>query len=316
VLWTDNNDGGERIDLVPRIDISSDGNYVAAVVNAFDVNSAKSHIWVYLYNKNGQRLWKYDILSETPQRADNYIAISGNGNLITAGTSSGRIVILDHDGKLLWEFKDKEKDPVIVSIAASQDGSVFVIYGGNNVHFISTEGSISNRTISMAEAVWTEEVSVSHDGSKIAIMGPDLLYCFDKTGNLIWKQSIRRANTGYPASSMSSDGSLVAATNGHDIYLFDSTGKNIGTEMNRGRIVAQKLSGNGKYLIVSVDNDPEAFIEYYSIDVGIPAQKQLSSEQSPVEKGPITANGTWTSGFNLIATILGLIIVIFLIKNR
>lgn len=96
------------------------------------------------------------------------IAISGDGEYVTAGVSNGdqsdtgAVLLFDRSGNVLWQYKT---DEMIGRVSISEDGSHILANGYRTTYALDLNGSV----------VWTQpgySVAMSADGSEVAVLSP------------------------------------------------------------------------------------------------------------------------------------------------
>jgi outer membrane protein assembly factor BamB len=79
--------------------ISNDGNYIA-----YSLDHSQGSTIVMLFDKAGNELWSFSSQNDSTARA---VSMSGDGNYIAAGTSTGSIHLLSKESNIpLWSFSE------------------------------------------------------------------------------------------------------------------------------------------------------------------------------------------------------------------
>jgi len=201
LLWKYKTDG-----YVYSVDVSSDGNYVAA-------GSSDNH--VYLFDETGNLLWR----EITEGRVDS-VSISSDGNYVAAGSSDNHVYLFDKAGNRLLK---EPTDGYVNSVSISSDGNY--IAAGSSDNHVYLFNKAGNRLFKEPTDGSVNSVSISNDGNYVAagssewwVAANHSVYLFDKAGNQLWKEQM---DGGASSVSISSDGDYVAS--GTRGYMIDNS---------------------------------------------------------------------------------------------
>jgi WD40 repeat protein len=182
--------------------ISGDGQYVVAGGGAGGI---------FLYNREGDLLWKYDTRGYTHD-----VEISQDGQYIAAISSSNDLILFDNKGTVLWKYPTNAAPS---SAVISADG-----------HFVAGTGYESGHFFiylldSTGKPLWKYQIQtirnglvMSQDARLIAVGATDnYIHILDHSGNLLWKKMV-----GDPISAIavSVDGQYIAAASKTHLFLF------------------------------------------------------------------------------------------------
>jgi WD40 repeat protein len=115
--------------------ISDDGSLIAYSADNMDGKEI-----VFLFNKDGQKLWSFASPQDSTARA---ITISGDGNYIAAGTSHGNIYLFSkNSNKPIWTFSQTGRFMQFGDIKLNADGSLLAAGGTTKkVYLFSKESN-------------------------------------------------------------------------------------------------------------------------------------------------------------------------------
>jgi WD40 repeat protein len=235
LLWKYKTDG-----RVYSVDISSDGNYIAA---------GSYYNYVYLFDKAGNQLWK-----EPTEGNANYVSISSDGNYIAVGSNdwwpsdNHSVYLFDRTGKQLW---NKTSEEFVRASISSSGNYVVARFSDNYVYLFDKAG---NQILNEPTDGIVNSVSISSDGNYIAAGTDDnYVYLFDKAGNQILKEP---TDEHIHSVRISSDGNYIAAgsigwypSSTQAVYLFDKVGNQLWkyqTDGHHGNSIS--ISSDGNYI--------------------------------------------------------------------
>jgi WD40 repeat protein len=279
ILWQ-----RETVDEQWGLDITPDGSYVA-------VGSHDGHI--YVVNRAGEEVWRKEVpgycrvvrfsptgrflaagptqysvgelgLYETAtgnliwkhESGDwvRSIAFDGAESFVVAGSTDGRIHVLDMEGKLLWRHST-HIFPLF--LAVSEDGETIAAGGkSQTLHVFNRDGTL--RWSYDTDHVITYGV-MSRDGSRIVVgtVGGYIHY-LDGEGHLLWRTSMRmygHQGIGHNAVAMTPDGRYVVIGGGDgSVLLFDEMGTLL-WEWSPSKPTSPKGHGEGAVMSVAISDD-------------------------------------------------------------
>jgi DNA-binding beta-propeller fold protein YncE len=174
-------------------------------------------------------LWRYATYGTT-----NSVAISSDGSHLAvgvqSGAQSGKILLFDKSGSLLWT---RDTDRVIGSVAISADGS-HIAAGGYQL--IGRAGTYEN----------------------------GIIYYLARDGSLLWNYTTGPSpnsgglNVPIFAIGLSSDGTKILADTGYGIIFLNNNGQVQWTHLSPGGISHAAMSLDGTY-VVTLDDRARAF---------------------------------------------------------
>ncbi|MEA3357196.1 MAG: DUF5711 family protein [Patescibacteria group bacterium] len=210
------------------VDISSDGNYVAA-------GSSDSNL--YLFDKVGKQKW-----NEALGDRVNHVAISDDGNYVAAG-SGYYVYYFDRNENLLWK---RETGDMVSSISVSNEGDyvAFTSWDGY-VYYFDKSGFLWRYKTKNPPS----SVSLSGDGEKIAVLCYEWVYYFNKNG-LVWDYEIDSISLGRHEISISNDGQYVAAASCSGAYYFDKNKNLLWSFKPDACGNSVKISSDGEYVVL------------------------------------------------------------------
>lgn len=115
--------------------ISNDGKFIAY---GSDGEAGKPN--KFLFSSDGRLVWSHTAVDETDARA---ISISGDGNYVASGTSSGRIYLFSRTGggRPLWIFAEKGDFAKVGDVKLNQDGSLLAAGTSTSKVYLFSRGS-------------------------------------------------------------------------------------------------------------------------------------------------------------------------------
>ena len=224
LLWEYNT--GHRFALIGSVAISSDGNYIAARDNhGFDNDFRLSNKnVVYLFNKEGEVLWKYEICRSSDISLFGSVSITHDGNYIAAGGTDGNVYLLNREGTLMWTYRTDTGGCGCVAI--TPEGNYIAAGGEMTVYLLNKEGEVLWKYRTDRTGVVTSDpgVAITPDGNYIAALtgndSVDYNLCLLSDGLLRWKYNFGRVLV--KSVSMTPDGKYIAVGGYFDgnVYLF------------------------------------------------------------------------------------------------
>ncbi len=214
---------------------------------------------LYLFDFNGNLLWKKDIKVSCLDFSGRYVAV---------GDGDGGIWLFDVNGSLLWKRVCNDS---IEAIAVSKNGSVIVGSGHEILHF-SRDGKLiwKYRTkicVCSVDISSNGDVTVAGDMQNTMYIFKQCkvcpLECKNCSDDLPWtcitgwtvrkydKMRIVHPNT----VVISSDGRYVAVCDGYyDVYMFDNEGHLLWRNFLSGLPTSIAISSDGSYIAVGCEN--------------------------------------------------------------
>ncbi|MHA2009721.1 MAG: WD40 repeat domain-containing protein [Promethearchaeota archaeon] len=271
-----------KLTSIRDIDISSDGDYIAAVgieerggiVYLFNT-SLSIPVWSYLVAEpnaamsvaisadgayvavgtaegtlfvfnitSGQPLWNY-----TTSGTIRTVAISSNGSYIIAGNSAKMIYLFNYESSIpLWSYNVIRH---IRKVTISSDGNTIVIEDIQESVYVFGKNSnipLWIRRPSYFEWVSSSDISISSDGNYIVLgsgLGENSTYLFNRSSSIpMWEYNV---NCSILSIKISSDGNYIkAGTSDGKIYFFNKESNNPIWNYNTGTsITSVTLNSNG-----------------------------------------------------------------------
>jgi len=224
-------------DVVNSVDISPDGKYIA--VGCGYHRSGIRNGWVYLFDSNGNVLWKY-------KTKDSVRCVKFGGDYI-AVASWGGLYLFDKSGSLLWN-----KSYHVWTVDISNDGE-YIVTRCEKVLFFDKNGNLLWKYDGIEG--WFSALDMTPDAKYIVVGDHEgNIYYFDNKGNLLWKRNIKEfdeKNEVIDSISMSNDGKYIAIGCHKKCYLLDSTGNLLWKKKIRDGGVFVTIAPNSEYVVCS-----------------------------------------------------------------
>ncbi len=236
--------------------ISDNGDYVAVGVG----NAGRKGDSIFLFNKEGQLLWKYKAEHPEYEQTGNFYrpAMTPTGSEIATSTGcpDRKAYLFSRDGSLLFSSNRLTRDSPVHKSAISDDGK-YAVYvadqeqGKPNLFLFSNDGKqIWN--FSSPDDATSRAVSMSGDGKYIAsgtLNGK--IYFFSRDANTpLWKFTETGNFAKIGDVKLNSNGSLLAAvSSSKKIYLFSRDNNNPLWTYD-APTYATFVDFNGEYIVV------------------------------------------------------------------
>jgi len=175
--WGDDSAGGFVLFyFVKAIDIDNDGNLDIVALTNKDLISAT----IYVLDNKGEIIWNYSIDEGIYQASKNSIFISDLNNdnklEILVATHKRGIVVLGHDGELIWSYPTNN---VVNSICVSdlnEDNEPEIIFGSNPyIYLLDRKGNLKLKININGSARTMFSSDLENDGVKEITIGTDNL---------------------------------------------------------------------------------------------------------------------------------------------
>jgi hypothetical protein len=235
--------GGSQTKGVIRVSVSSDGAYIAAVVN--DGN-------IYFFNREGGLLWK----NYTSGKSVDGVSVSSDGAYIAA-VYDGDIYFFNREGKYLWSYNPFYPGTSYISdVSVSSDGTYIAAGSYDKVYFLNREGKLlwDYTAGNYTAGKHVDYVSVSPDGLHIAIgiaanSRDDYVYLLNREGKFLWSYNIPKESV----ILVSYDGAYIVAGSYDTVYLLNKDGKFLWSVPSPWRLPIPVVGGfsvssNGTYI--------------------------------------------------------------------
>jgi len=225
---------------IMAVAISGDGESVAA---AFFDPLAPSHNAggeVILFNRSGERLWRY-YTGSTVHR----IAVDTKGETILASGDS-TLYLFDKTGRVRNNF---QLNGTAWGIAMSGDGSLGVA-GSKRAHgeiFVTETNGTALWSYPTDSGMWA--VDISNNGESIAGVGDYHLYWFNQNQTPTWQY---KSSPPFRSIAVSSDGEYGAVGSQYFLRVFNRTGSLLWKYEDRGYVGSVALSANGSEIIAGM----------------------------------------------------------------
>ncbi len=162
--------------FVKAIDIDNDGNLDIVALTNKDLISAT----IYVLDNKGEIIWNYSIDEGIYQASKNSIFISDLNNdnklEILVATHKRGIVVLGHDGELIWSYPTNN---VVNSICVSdlnEDNEPEIIFGSNPyIYLLDRKGNLKLKININGSARTMFSSDLENDGVKEITIGTDNL---------------------------------------------------------------------------------------------------------------------------------------------
>lgn len=154
------------------------------------------------------------------------IAVDGEGKIYSADYQGGRVQVFDKDGKFLNQWFVKDKEAVLLSLAANRKGVVFITQPGGKI--TAYEGASGN-LLKDAKLDLTSSLYPTVDGKIIAANRNDILL-IDENLNVVstFKNAAESAGikNGFNYLAVNGLGEIFAVSrDGKDLAKFSAEGK-------------------------------------------------------------------------------------------
>lgn len=114
--------------------ISDDGSLIA-----YSADHQQGKEIVFLYNKEGKKVWSFSSQEDSTARA---VSISADGNYIAAGTSTGHIYLFSkNNNKPLWRFTESGRFVQFGDVKLNSDGSLLSAAGTTKKVYLFSKDS-------------------------------------------------------------------------------------------------------------------------------------------------------------------------------
>lgn len=114
--------------------ISDDGNFIA-----YSADHSTGKEIVFLLNNLGKKLWSFSSQEDSTSRA---VSISGDGNYVAAGTSSGHIYLFSKENNIpKWRFSDNQYFSQFGEVKLNTDGSLLAAGGTTKKVYLFSSNS-------------------------------------------------------------------------------------------------------------------------------------------------------------------------------
>lgn len=154
------------------------------------------------------------------------IAVDGEGKIYSADYQGGRVQVFDKDGKFVNQWFVKDKEAVLLSLAANRKGTVFITQPGGK---ITTYEGTNGNLLKDAKLDLTSSLYPTADGKIIAASRTDILL-IDENLNVvsIFKNAseIAGIKNGFNYLTVNGLGEIFAVSrDGKDLAKFSTEGK-------------------------------------------------------------------------------------------
>ena len=174
------------------------------------------------------------------------IAIMKDGNRVVCGGKDCKLRMFNSLGNVEWEV---DAGKAIWSLAVDPNGQVIVIGTGDSIAMYTESGS----------KLWEYEtrramvgVGASRNGTNVVACGDEFLYCLDSEGNLSWKK--QRSDALWDVDIEKDDNSIIIGGWDCTIYSLDLQGNEIWHFETEGYVRSVRPLNNGGVLAGSHDN--------------------------------------------------------------
>ena len=240
--------------VIKAVSISSDGNYIAAIGDNYDVG--RNDV-LHLLTSDGKMLWTKDA-SELPGTWIHDVSVSRNAARIVVGSGS-EIYLLQGDGSVIWgrSYRDYSYLEGMNFVSVSDDGEHIAggtyPIGAGWVYLLSRNGEKmwKFRTIGSVTSV-----SISMNGEYVAAGDyKSYVYLFDKQGHLLWDKKLSDYDSDVYVST-SPDGDLIAVTAGRRIGILNTEGNWVlGPFQVKHDVLKRGISIAGGYIFVAAGSE-------------------------------------------------------------
>ncbi|MDI4647469.1 ABC transporter permease subunit [Cohnella hashimotonis] len=233
-------------------------------------------LFLYAQPAFAEALWKMD-----KELTINSISVSEDGERMAVGTQDAVAVVLDRNGKPLFEA---QANNVVTDVAllndgrllvASDDRNVYMVDGqGNNVwthtfnkmvkSLVATgDGQLVAITLYRSDAVYLldlqgevvreipigiymDHIGLSPSGSWIVVGAADqYVYLLNSEGETVTKTPMAGA---IKAVSVADDGTMAVGTSDYKLSVFDRDGQPIGSRIMKDQLTSVHLDAAGAYV--------------------------------------------------------------------
>lgn len=191
--------------------------------------------------------------------------------------SSNSILVADDDKIMLFDLTGKrimdKQLGEIQKISISSNGNYIVAHYekenfklqvlNNKAESVWERNSFVNDYIESPDGDSLISIDISSNGEFTAFSeGNSNIHLFDISGQVVWSYTADDIIRG--DISISDDGSMIVAATEKKLYLFNNNGDRLIEKTYKGSIQDSKISPNGEYIAVLIDNKIEP---YYSIEL-------------------------------------------------
>jgi len=239
-------------------------------------------------NHRGKTVWQMS----TQKKIEN-IEVSGDGEMILAGTKDGMVICLDKNGHDIWHKRvGVYKGPLNVFFFKNK---VFTMTSKGNVYVFDRLGrQLWNESL----AVFVNKLAVSQEGRiAISVQSSKTVYLFDDEGKLLFAKDVEDKIT---ALAIAPSGRFVLVGTIHgNVYIFHESGRPVFSHMLSSRVNCLAVSNNERYFAVGT-NDFYAYLFnvkgdlYWVYRTGIEDMDDFYYDYppgcAPIDKGTIKEN--------------------------
>ncbi|MEM2869027.1 MAG: DUF5711 family protein [Thermoplasmata archaeon] len=186
------------------------------------------------------KIWEFQTKNEVRD-----VAITKGGELVAAGISDGTLLLLDNQGKAIWQ---RDAGAPILKLKMSSNGELIsIITADARVHLYDRNGNVLWK-MGLKEPITS--LSMNSTGSSVVIGSENMnTYVLDRSGKVLW--GARMGGAVHDVCISSNGNYVVAGSDDHSIYLLDIGGKLIWSYRTEGPIRTVAISDNGDYLLAS-----------------------------------------------------------------
>ncbi|PIN85915.1 hypothetical protein COV19_07530 [Candidatus Woesearchaeota archaeon CG10_big_fil_rev_8_21_14_0_10_44_13] len=269
--------------------------------------SGATYIYNYVPTSGKGNFYYYEASNGAGKARASIIDSPDNGPvLFSERLDNNEIILLDREGKKIWEFQTGKEG--IEGVAISKDGGHIAAVTGFHIYLFSKDNNkplwnfCVNCEPSSAMSGNMEGIAISQGGSHIAATMQGKLYFFESGSNKpLWTVEIESGSIGV---DMSDDADVIAVgvanagKKGDKIFLFDKDGNNLGEYKashpgyeQTGNFYQPDVTPDGKYVAVST-GCPDRRAYLFSGTGNLIFRSEQLTYDSPVHKSAISDDGS------------------------
>ena len=154
------------------ISISDNGEYIA--IGTYEIGDG----WIYLFNKAGDELWNYRALDSVHS-----VAISKDGEYITACDTKSYVYLFNKEGDLLWD-KKVVGDPYSFRVSISSNGEFIGVGRWGSISIVNRTGNWELEPVRVEHGV--EDISITEKADFLFVAaGEEGLCIYNANGDFI-----------------------------------------------------------------------------------------------------------------------------------
>jgi WD40 repeat protein len=166
---------------------------------------------VRMYTGNGSLTWDKKFSGGNAET----LAYSRDGSTIVIGKDDSTIMVLNHNGILLWEAHASNW---ITSTAVSDDGSTIAAGSMDKKVYVYTRGGTRLGTFTARSAIKFNSVAITGDGSLIVVVDESAVYGFKRSSFMPDETPEETINEPFPETTRETTATILPETTTHKVF--------------------------------------------------------------------------------------------------